>query len=87
MEIESTWLNLPDDDVDEDEASDAELHEATLVSCPYCGQSVELLIDAGGGPLQEYVEDCEICCQPWSVRVALDPSGQPNVSITTLDDE
>ena len=38
-------------------------------SCPYCGAEVELLLDAGGGAEQEYIEDCEVCCRPWVVRV------------------
>ena len=38
------------------------------VMCPYCGESVELLVD-GTLPQQEYVEDCEICCRPMVVTV------------------
>ena len=38
------------------------------VVCPYCGESVELLVD-GTLPQQEYVEDCEICCRPMVVTV------------------
>ena len=36
---------------------------------------MELLLDASGGEMQEYVEDCEVCCQPWSVRVTIDQDG------------
>jgi hypothetical protein len=42
--------------------------ETVAVVCPYCGESVELLVD-GTLPEQEYVEDCEICCRPMVVRV------------------
>jgi hypothetical protein len=38
------------------------------VLCPYCGEPVELLVDATI-PHQQYVEDCEICCQPMLVTV------------------
>ena len=58
-----------------------------LVSCPYCGESSELLVDLVGGAAQEYVEDCEVCCRPWLVRVQLDGEGYASVSVTTLDDE
>ena len=37
------------------------------VSCPYCGEEVELYIepDVRG----TFVQDCEVCCNPWRVRV------------------
>ena len=38
------------------------------VVCPYCGETVELFVDATL-PRQEYVEDCEICCSPMVVVV------------------
>lgn len=65
---------------------DAELADAAWVSCPYCGEGVELLVDAAGGEAQEYVEDCEICCMPWQVRVSLGPDGSAHVTVGTLDD-
>ena len=64
----------------------AELTDVVWVSCPYCGESSELLVDPVGGPIQEYVEDCEVCCQPWFVRVKLDGEGHASVAVTTLDD-
>lgn len=63
-----------------------DLEGAALVWCPYCGESVELILDPGGGPAQEYVEDCEVCCRPWNVRVRLGRDGPPTVTITTLDE-
>ena len=36
---------------------------------------------------QVYTEDCEVCCQPWFVRVKFDEEGQSSISVTTLDDE
>jgi hypothetical protein len=56
-----------------------------VVVCPYCSELVEVVVDAGGGEVQEYVEDCEVCCRPWAVRVAFDREGTPLVSVTTLD--
>ena len=60
--------------------------ESVDISCPYCGESIEILIDCSV-PKQSYVEDCEVCCQPWLVRVRFDEDGQPSVSATMLDDE
>lgn len=58
-----------DGDVSEDGMEAADVVESVLVSCPYCGVSVELLVDPGGGDHQRYVEDCEVCCRPWNVAV------------------
>ena len=80
---------LPMNWLDESEPEDAaaeELTRATSVWCPYCGVEVELIIDPTGGPVQEYVEDCEVCCQPWSLRVTLDQDGQSSVEVATLDE-
>ncbi len=70
----------------DDDDFDAELTGGTSVFCPYCGQEVELILDQSGGAIQEYVEDCEVCCMPWSVRVAFDGDGTPRVTVTTLDE-
>jgi hypothetical protein len=42
--------------------------ETVTVVCPYCGERVELLIDATL-PHQKYFEDCEVCCQPMLVTI------------------
>jgi hypothetical protein len=63
------------------------LGDTELVFCPYCGESSELPVDLVGGDTQEFVQDCEVCCHPWLVRVRLDVDGCATVSVTTLDDE
>ena len=50
-------------------------------SCPYCGEAVELLLDPGGAATQRYVEDCPVCCRPWSVRVSWDGEGRAEVEL------
>jgi len=42
-----------------------ELTEQT-VSCPYCGESLTILLDTSAGG-QSYVEDCQVCCRPMNV--------------------
>jgi hypothetical protein len=59
--------------------------EATVV-CPYCGEAVEIALDAGGGASQQYVEDCAVCCQPWRVSVSYDGEGGAYVSVAALDE-
>ena len=62
------------------------VNDSAWVSCPYCGESIEHVVDSTGGESQEYVEDCEVCCRPWAVRVTIDPDGNPSVTVTTLDE-
>lgn len=31
--------------------------------CPYCAESVEVLLDLSAGD-QQFIEDCPVCCQP-----------------------
>jgi hypothetical protein len=52
-----------------------------VVECPYCGESVEITLDPGSGSEQEYIEDCEVCCQPWVVSVRYDAEGHAVVSV------
>ena len=73
-------------DVDSDEAEDDELFDGevdadTTVSCPYCGETTQISLDYGSGAVQEYVEDCEVCCRPWRVRVRYDRSGAAEVTV------
>jgi hypothetical protein len=55
-----------------------------VVACPYCGESIEITLDPGSGSEQEYVEDCEVCCQPWRVMVHYDEDGHAEVSVSPL---
>ncbi|MDX2436987.1 MAG: CPXCG motif-containing cysteine-rich protein [Acidobacteriota bacterium] len=51
-----------------------------FVSCPYCGEPVELSIDATL-PSQQYVEDCEVCCRPMVVTIDA-TADEPVVNVT-----
>ncbi len=43
--------------------------------CPYCGESISLLIDETLEN-QEYVEDCEVCCNPMIINVEIRPDNK-----------
>ncbi len=49
------------------------------VSCPHCGEAVTIAADPGGGAVQTYVEDCQVCCRPWQVHVSYDDHGAVHV--------
>jgi len=36
-------------------------------TCPHCWQEISFVIDLSQ-PYQAYIEDCEVCCNPISVR-------------------
>jgi hypothetical protein len=38
-----------------------------VVTCPYCGEEVAIYVepDVRG----HFVQDCEVCCNPWQVTV------------------
>lgn len=58
--------------------------DTAVVTCPYCGEAIELLIDASAGD-QSYVEDCHVCCQPMEVAVTVAVDGGVNVSVRADD--
>ncbi len=61
--------------------ADGTADTAALVICPYCGEASEVGVDPGSGGRQEYVEDCPVCCQPWSVRVRYAADGRVTVDV------
>jgi len=56
-----------------------------VVVCPYCGEENEVALDPGSGDSQDYVEDCQVCCQPWRVSVDYGNDGAAVVTATPLD--
>lgn len=56
--------------------------ETRGVDCPYCGERVELLLESD--LRGEMVQDCEVCCNPWQVRVVVE-GGDLRVEVRALD--
>lgn len=61
------------------------LLETVSIDCPYCGERIDLIIDCSIGE-QEYVEDCQVCCRPMSLRVTIDEEGAPQVEARREDE-
>ncbi|MES9844063.1 MAG: CPXCG motif-containing cysteine-rich protein [Candidatus Sedimenticola sp. 6PFRAG5] len=55
------------------------------ISCPYCGEAIDVLIDSSAGG-QEYIEDCQVCCRPIIFVIAEAPGGMLSVSVYSEDD-
>ena len=51
-----------------------------VVSCPYCGEAIAVLIDQQEAG-HEYIEDCQVCCKPILFNVSVDSRGDLSVSV------
>ncbi len=77
------------DDLPEDADTDPRERDladrSSFAFCPYCAADVEIILDPGGASTQHYVEDCEVCCRPWTVRVRW-VDGHANIELRTEDE-
>jgi hypothetical protein len=53
-----------------------------LVICPYCGEEVEIYLEPE--IRGAFVQDCEVCCNPWQVRVSID-GDERYIEVTRAD--
>ncbi len=51
------------------------------VSCPHCGESSTLVLEEEEEEA-EFVQDCPVCCRPWTVRVRTRRDGAVDVSVS-----
>ena len=49
--------------------------EFVTVHCPYCGEPFETGTDVSAGACN-FVEDCQICCQPIEMELRVDEDGK-----------
>lgn len=50
--------------------------EPISIQCPYCWETIEIMIDSGE-PVAELIEDCPACCRPIVINLA--PGEEPGV--------
>jgi hypothetical protein len=55
------------------------------VNCPYCGESITVLIDPGDAG-DSYIEDCQVCCRPITFAISGGLDGEFVVTVHTEDD-
>lgn len=56
------------------------LDEADVL-CPYCGESISVLIDCSVDS-QRYIEDCQVCCRPINFDVQMNDEDTPIVRVS-----
>lgn len=54
--------------------------DSVLIQCPYCWETLDISVDPSV-PEQEYVEDCQVCCQPILIHVTFDDNLTPQVDV------
>jgi hypothetical protein len=59
--------------------------ETIGATCPYCGEPIELVVDASAGS-SNYIEDCQVCCRPIRVDVEIYGEGGISVELRTGDE-
>ncbi len=55
------------------------------IGCPYCGERIDIALDASAGG-QQYVEDCQVCCRPIVLLMEVDGDGEPRVAVRREDE-
>ena len=58
------------------------MEDTFLVTCPYCGENVEIYVEPE--MRGSFVQDCEVCCNPWRVRVWRE-DGERQVEVARAD--
>ena len=52
--------------------------------CPHCWEQISMLIDTSQN-FQEYIEDCEICCNPIQISVAIENQEVTNFQVVSIE--
>lgn len=68
-----------DSDADFDRDDAVSLEDEATVECPHCGESQLLVIDPE--TTGQFVQDCDVCCSPWTVTVSRDEDGLLSVFV------
>jgi len=58
--------------------------EEHFFTCPYCFQQISMLIDTSL-PHQEYIEDCEVCCNPIEIKTTIEDSMIVNFEVFSIE--
>ncbi|MGB5677934.1 MAG: CPXCG motif-containing cysteine-rich protein [Gammaproteobacteria bacterium] len=58
--------------------------ESAQIYCPYCGEKIEVIIDASVEQ-QHYTEDCSVCCRPMELTITV--AGNEILVSARRDDE
>lgn len=46
--------------------------EEKYIICPYCRQSISILLDTGIEGFTNIIDDCEVCCRPIDITYSVE---------------
>ncbi|MCS5490551.1 CPXCG motif-containing cysteine-rich protein [Algoriphagus limi] len=52
--------------------------------CPHCFQEISMLLDSSVSR-QEYIEDCEVCCNPIELQVEFEEGELVYFEVNSID--
>ena len=52
--------------------------------CPHCWETISMLFDSSINN-QDYIEDCEVCCNPVNVNVVSDNFELISLTVTSIE--
>ena len=53
-------------------------------ACPCCGENISMLLDLSEAQ-QQYIEDCEVCCQPIEIKFTVEDNSLQSWSASGSD--
>lgn len=56
-----------------------------LITCPYCGEDIEVLLDITDIN-HHYIEDCQVCCKPITFLITENCNDEPTISVYSEDE-
>jgi len=56
-----------------------------FIGCPYCGETINVLIDSSDME-QQYIEDCQVCCKPINFLISESINGDITVNVYSEDE-
>jgi hypothetical protein len=59
------------------------MDEPSVIECPFCGEpgEIEADLDETEPGTHVFVQDCAVCCHPWTVRITVEVDGEVTVSV------
>ena len=58
--------------------------EEHFFQCPYCWETISMLMDPSSHE-QQYVEDCEVCCNPMEINVKFQENELVSFEVKNLE--
>lgn len=55
------------------------MQEENTYICDTCGEEIVIPIDVSAGNVQEYVEDCPVCCHPNVIHINVESDGTAQI--------